>query len=101
MTAYPWSGPRSRAARSSPSKWPFNASALMRSNTTPRGSRGTIEGVASLYIATRGEVVTDMATGLSPVIRLVEAAGQPVALVGGKAGTLGRLAAAGLPVPPG
>jgi phosphohistidine swiveling domain-containing protein len=42
-----------------------------------------------------------MATVLSPVIRLVEAAGQPVALVGGKAATLGRLAAAGLPVPPG
>lgn len=42
-----------------------------------------------------------MATGPSPVIRLVEAAGQPVALVGGKAATLGRLAAAGLPVPPG
>lgn len=42
-----------------------------------------------------------MAKGLAPVIRLVEAAGQPVALVGGKAATLGRLAAAALPVPPG
>ena len=42
-----------------------------------------------------------MTTQKSAVVRLIDAAGTPVAMVGGKASTLARLAVAGFPVPPG
>ncbi len=42
-----------------------------------------------------------MTTGSSAVVRLADAATLPVAVVGGKASTLARLAVAGFPVPPG
>ncbi len=47
------------------------------------------------------EAVKEMATEHPQVIRLTEAAGRPVTLVGGKAATLARLGAAGFPVVPG
>ena len=103
MTAYPCCGPGSRTASRSVSRWPFSSSG--RIGSTPIASlrrfvfqHSTSSVAAQYFVILPMRHVMDTNT---EVFELAQATTADRARVGGKAGVLGELAAAGFPIPPG
>src|SRR4029450_13169629 len=102
MTAYPCCGPGSRTASKSVSRWPFSSSGRIGSTGVFSFRRFVFQHSTS-SVASQYFVLLPMRAVMdtSPeVFDLAKATTADRARVGGKAGVLGELAAAGFPVPP-